>query len=377
MRHLLVITPLLPPAAGGGGIYTQLLVNGLLDNRSIKFATVLTEKYPGCPNLELLRDGSLQLIRFFPFRAGGVNKTWLSYFLYFLQNIQFLYIPILVKRLGITHLFIHSSFHNYPNLIWLTIYLIGKLMPSVKLVGDVRDPKLPVGRFSELYYYNKIICCSMNIEQYLSRDSNLVRKLVHIPIILDVKKVDERDIKSCKERYGLEAVQYIFNGSGVYKGKGTDLLLETAIHLRNMGQNICLVIAGKKRDWSRCYENAVESGVLKYIGTIPHKDVYCLAAGALMDINLSKVDSMPRASLEALMAGGKVLLPRGVPEFELACPDSVAISDRPDEIARQLVKMINEGEVQAYDMSPHYPDSVLRDYDQMMQALDEKNSRLP
>lgn len=365
--RVLVVTPLLPPAVGGGGVYTQMLVSGLVDRDLVDLASVLTEKYPGQPNIEILSNGSLKIYRLFPFRAGDVAKGMSRHFKYLLQNIQFLFLPVICRRLGVTHILVHTSFHNNPNLMWLAVRLVHALMPSVRLVADVRDPKLPVSRFAELYIYHKVICCSQNVMQYLAGDVKLVKKLVHIPIMVDVSKPTVEEVLSCKRRYGLEGVPYIFNGSGVYKDKGTDRIVETTIALRKMGKNICLVIAGKKRDWSPYYDNASAAGILKYIGAIPHKDVSCLSAGAEADVNLSHVDSMPRASLEALMAGGKVLLPRGIPEFDCECPSNVVVSDDPREIALQLAEMIGQVQPQGYDLSPHAPENVLLAYDRLFQ----------
>lgn len=364
--RLLVVTPLLPPAVGGGGIYTQLLVNGLVNRGFVELASVLTEKHPERPDVEILRNGSLKIYRLFPFRAGNAEKGVSRYFKYLVQNLQFLLLPIICKRLSITHIFVHTSFHNYPNLMWLAIRLVRVLMPAVRLVADVRDPKLPVSRFGELYQYHKVICCSQNVVQHLAGDVKLAGKLVHIPIIVDVNKPTEEDVRACKKRYGLEGIPYIFNGSGIYRDKGSDRLVDTTIALRKMNKNICLVIAGKKRDWSSFYENASATGVFKYIGAIPHKDVFCLSVGAEVDVNLSHVDSMPRASLEALMAGGKVLLPRGVPEFDRECPESVVASDEPKEVALQLIKIIGQAQPQKYDSSPHAPENVLLAYGELL-----------
>ena len=364
--RVLVVTPLLPPAAGGGGVYTQLLVNGLMDKGFVDLAAVLTEKHPDRPDVEVLRDGRLKIFRSFPFRAGAIQKGASRYFKYLKQNLQFLLLPVICKRLGITHIFVHTSFHNYSNLMWLAIRFVRIRMPAVMLVADARDPKLPASKFGELYQYHKVICCSENVVQHLAGDITLAGKLVHIPVIIDIDKPADEDVLACKRRYGLDAAPYIFNGSGVYKDKGTDRLVETVITLQKMGKNICLVIAGKKRDWSPYYERAAAVGVLKYIGTIPHRDVFCLSAGAEVDVNLSHVDSMPRASLEALMAGGKVMLPRGVPEFDRECPDYVVVSNEPKDIALQLIKIMGQKQLQNYDLSPHTPEKVLSAYGELL-----------
>lgn len=363
--RLLVVTPLLPPAPGGGGIYTQLLVNGLLDRQFVDYVAVLTEKHPECPDAESIRDGCLNILRRFPFRAGMSGRTFLRYFHYLLQNLYFLTIPWTAYRLRVSHLLVHSSFHNHPNLMWLTVRVMRVFMSSITLIADVRDPKLPKSRFSEITSYHYVVCCSENVFQHLATRSSLIDKLVTIPIVIDIKKPSDQEVLECKKRYELESVRYLFNGSGISKEKGIDQTLEVVKLLRDMGENVCLVVAGRKRDWSKRHDDAVRSGALRYVGTIPHRDVFSLASGAEIDVNLSRssVDSMPRATLEALVAGAKVLLPKGIPEFDRDCPTYVVASDDPTEIAKQMQDIISKSQFPSYDMKPHSPDNVLAQYD--------------
>ena len=361
----MVVTPLLPPAPGGGGVYTQLLVNGLLNLDIIEFAAVLTEKHPNQPDIELLRAGYLKIYRHFPFRAGIASKSFSRYFQYLYQNLQFLGIVLYVRKMGITHLLIHSSFHNHPNLMWLSMRLVRFFIPSVKQILDVRDPKLPPSKFEEVYLYQKVVCCSENVIQHFSGDASLTNKLVHIPIIIDINKPTEQEISDCKRRYGLDSFGYVFNGSGVSKEKATDRILEAVRELRKKMPDVCLVVAGKKRDWLSNYDVAEDSGLLRYVGIIPHQDVLCLSAGALVDVNLSHVDSMPRASLEALVSGGRVLLPRGVPEFDRDCPENVAVADDVESVTKQLLEIIQNNCHAKYDVSSHSPWPVLHAYGEL------------
>lgn len=359
----------MPPAPGGGGVYTQLLVNGLLNLGLVEFAAVLTEMHPNQPDVEFLCNGHLKIIRHFPFRAGVASKNFARYFQYLFQNLQFLGIVLHVKRMGITHLLIHSSFHNHPNLMWLSIKLVRFFAPSVKQILDVRDPKLPLSRFEEVYIYQKVICCSENVMQHFSGDSSLTNKLVHIPIIIDLNKPTEQEIADCKRKYGLDRLGYVFNGSGISKEKGTDRVFEAVRELRKKMPDICLVVAGRKRDWLTKYDVAEESGCLRYVGVVPHRDILCLSAGALVDVNLSHVDSMPRASLEAMVSGGRVLLPRGVPEFDRDCPEYVAVSDDAESVAEQLYKIILNNFSVKYDVTPHSPWQVLHAYGELFRNV--------
>jgi glycosyltransferase involved in cell wall biosynthesis len=363
--RLLAVIPLLPPSPGGGGIYMQLLVNGLLERQFVGYAAVLTEQCPGMPNVELLRDGNLKILRRFPFRAGVSGRSYLRYFQYLWQNLYFLTIPWTVYRLKISHLLVHSSFHNHPNLMWLTVRIMRTILPSVRLIADVRDPKLPESHFSEIYSYHSVICCSENVFQHMAKDHLLIDKLVMIPIVIDVRKPTAQEVLDCKKRYGLESVPYFFNGSGISKEKGIDKALDVVKLIKDIKKDLCLVVAGKKRDWSKDHTEATRLGVLRFVGTIPHRDVILLSAGSEADVNFSSVDSMPRATLEALAAGAQVLLPKGIPEFDRECSDYVVASVMPVEIAKQLQGILSRKQLPNYKMMSHSPDNVLALYNEL------------
>lgn len=342
-RNLLVITPLMPPAVGGGGIYTDLLAMQLLDKKCIDKVVVLTERFPGRGLKDVRSQGNYIIHRMFPFRAGVSGRDVFRYFKYLYQNLLFLLLPVLIKRYAISHVMIHSSFHNYPNFMKYAI----KLLTHVYLIVDVRDPKLPYKRFSELHAYNKVICCSDNVYLRLAADPVLRKKLITIPIPIDIRKPSEADIIGCKQKYGLLASRYVFSSSGIRTEKGVDLLLKVAAELRRQ-HDIYLVVAGKNRDTNSEHITAMHNGLLKFLGPIPYNDVLALSAGSEIDVNLSSVDSMPRASLEAIAAGARVLLPRGIPEFEKACPEFIAVSDDPVELAAQI------DTIRANDLHPRY-----------------------
>ena len=283
--NLLIVTPLMPPAVGGGGVYTTLLAHELLDRHLFEKVLVVTEKFPNQPGDDYQRHGRLYIKRLFPFRCGVPKKDWTSYIKYAYQNLQFYQITDLIRQHDINSLMVHNYFHNYVSLMgWFVRRFLAK--NSLKAICDVRDPRMSRKDFKRIYPYQKIICCSENIFQHFSQDPNLKEKLLLIPIISEISKPTSQEIKRCKVKYQLESVPYIFSSSGVYADKGTDTSLAIVQRLRSLGENYTLVIAGKKRDWTSGYQNAVDVGVLKYLGTIPHPEVLALTAGASINIHI-------------------------------------------------------------------------------------------
>ena len=372
--NLFIITPLMPPAVAGGGVYTSLLVHELLDRQVFEKIIVVTEKYPNLPVDDFQLENHLYIKRLFPFRCGESKKDLFSYVKYFYQNLQFFKLEHIIRKYRITHLLIHNYFHNYLSLMNIFVRYIKKKYP-VKAICDVRDPRISKKNFSRLYIYDKIICCSENVLLHFNPDQQLADKLVLIPIIVNLKTPSLQEITTIKIKYGLDSIKYIFNSSGIVEFKGISAALAVVEQLRNHGKNVILAIAGKKRDWTADYQRAADNGVLKYIGTIPHHEVLALSAGSSLYINLAKVgiDSMPRASLEAMMVGARVLLPQGVPEFEAACPEYVARSDNPDDLAQQVLEILSEPNSRLkYDYSVHAPDRVIPLYVKLFEKLDRQ-----
>jgi glycosyltransferase involved in cell wall biosynthesis len=362
----------MPPAVGGGGVYTTLLAHELLDRQASEGILVVTEQYPNQPVDDFQRAGQLYIKRLFPFRCGESKKDWTSYLRYAYQNMQFSLIGKLIQRYNIKIVMVHNYFHNYFSLMGIFIRYI-KRTYQVKVICDMRDPRISKKNFSRLYIYDKIICCSENVFLHLQPDPQIKNKLVLIPIIVKLNKPTLQEIQDCRIKYDLESLNYIFNSSGVYNDKGIPAALAVVERLRSKDKNYILVIAGKKRDWSPDYQRAAEAGILRYLGTIPHHEVLALSAGASLYINLAKVgvDSMPRASLEAMMVGAKVLLPQGVPEFEAACQEYVAKSDNLEELTQQVLEILKEPKINLkYDYDAHTPERVIPLYLRLFEELD-------
>lgn len=365
--NLLIVTPVYPPAIGGGAMYTQVLVNELLEQGLVNSVVVLTENHPDCPRgVQVLQAGRLHLVRLFPFRAGVASKDLLRYFKYGYQNLQFLLIPLMAHHYKITHIFVHSYFQNYLSSIGLAVKL-SSYTRKVKLIADIRDPKLPVTKLHRLYQYDDIICCSEGIYKHLSQNALISRKLKVIPIPISVSTPTSEDVETCKARFGLSSKKYIFNANGISKEKGIELTIEVVKRLRAQGEAVVLVVAGKKRDWNSSYEEVVNTGLLKYVGVLPNKDVLALSKGATLVINLSSVEGMPRSSLEAIAVGARVVLPPSVPEFDRSCPEDVAVSNCPIELASQALSILRQKHYHSnYDIGAHSPEKVIPKYLQLL-----------
>lgn len=357
----MIVTPFLFPSVGGAAIYYRLLLDKLTQCSEIASITVLTEASPARPTREVTHDGKVTILRYFPYRAGVEVSDWSRYLKYAVQNLNFLRIPRVCRAHGITHLLVHSSIHNHLSMMPLMLQHI-KRRGTIKLIADVRDPKMPQGRLHELSAYDGIIACSDSVWNMLSHRASLLPGTERIPVIIDVSRPSNHMIRSCLERFSLQGINYVFSANGISNEKGTSTLIQAITVLRAQGFEISLVVAGKKRDWSHWHDRAQEEGTLHYIGPVDQSDVFALSLGAAADVNLSTVEGMPRASLEAMAIGSNVLLPPNVPEFARYCPTLVVESTKPEEIALQIRGIIEDRGPQCYPIASHLPASVIRDY---------------
>ncbi len=371
--NIVYLAPVYKPAIGGGVVYIEMLSKYLCNQPNISGVSIITEKHPAVSNYEITLDGKTSVYRVFPFRAGRSRKTIVSYLGYLIQNIQFILIFRYLAQLNPDVVFIHSSFHNHVNWLNFGLRLFKLINTKTRLIADVRDPKLPLKRFKELYIYDDIVSCSENVSQHLSADSNLKSKIRLIPVPIERTVFSDEEISECLNRYNLQAGSYIFNGSGCSLEKGIKRLVRLIRVLRDVQHELKLVVAGKKRYWDSELEKAFAEGFFIYLGELSHDEVVKIASAASLDTNLSEVDSMPRHTLEVLAAGGNVLLPIGVPEFDRECPDFVAKSYDENLLAKQILSIIGSGERCDYDWFEHLPDQVFPLYLPLLEPVENEN----
>lgn len=364
--RIMYIAPVYKPAIGGGVIYLELLAKYLTDIKNSELI-ILTENHPKSNDIDRHNNANLKVVRLFPFRAGMSKKTLSSYIKYVIQNIQFIKIPFLIKKEKIDIVIIHSSFHNNINIISTPIKIMRMINKDVKIISDVRDPRLSIKNLNDLEIYDVIISCSDNVTSHLAQNTKIINKIhqVKIPIVVDDRFLSQNE--RTLQKYKLHSKKYIFNGSGLSIEKGIKQIFQVAKLLRIELPYISLVIAGRRRYWDKELEQAAKEGWFIFLDIISHDETIILARNSIIDINLSSVDSMPRHTLEAIAYGAKVLLPTGIPEFESCCSSFIAKdTSNINELTRQVKNIISNIDLPSYDISQHFPNNVFSSYDDII-----------
>lgn len=358
-----ILTPGFAPAPGGAANYTRMLAVHLARDTRTRRVEVYTEQYPGEQKLFSGLDGKLVIHRLFGYRAGRDVRDWRSYLDYARQNLSFLRMhDWLATDLDV--LLIHSQLHYNPTLLDAGLRRLRRARGAgLRLVMDVRDPLMPVSKKSSTELYDDIICCSLNTLGHMNEKVGTSRPTHLVPVPLEEVHMEDDEIKTALEKYGLAGRQFLLATNGMQRSKGIDLCLAVTRILRRQMPGLALVVAGRRRDWAPEYEAALAEGVLIYLGMIPNRELMAIAAGSTLHINPSPIEGLPRASLEALAVGAPVLLPPNVPEFEEYCPGLVARSADLDVLARQITAIIGQTDPkESYPVDRHYIGNVLEDY---------------
>lgn len=367
--NLMIVTPNYPPAVGGSAVYARILAEGSIDRNLVENVTVLTEAHPACPPEEIRDGGRLRLERRLPYRAGRPERSWRSYPAYAGANLQLLRLAWRPCRPGTVLLF-HGSLLRHPSILPL---ILGRLRRRQRnrprLVADLRDPLLGVRRQRHLRAFDAVIACSARVTASLRHGPACTGRVREIPIPFDTSATPAPD-PAVLTRHGLTPGGYVFWTNGISDAKNLGFALEAVRQLRARGRSVTLAVAGRCRDWTRFHTCAQAGGHLRYLGAVPHAQMPALYAGAGAVLNVSAIEGLPRACLEAIAAGAPVLLPPNVPEFAAACPDHLAAIRDPGMLATQIEAALDGRLGPApYPLERHASHSVLPQYAGLFQEL--------
>lgn len=364
--RLVIVTPIFPPATGGAATYYRLLCDALIQRQMVEHITVVTEAFPQQPASQNLNDGRLHILRIFPHRAGGTTSKARQYWLYALQNLQYLTLPRIVDTAAADVVLIHSSFHNQLNLLHM---ILPSLKRRARLIADIRDHQMPRANFGQMKSYSRIVACSHSVMSHLATDPTLASNAKYIPI--PQEPLTPPSAEACSimdERTALTNKAFILFAGLIKQDKGIDLLLDAYEILRTqMSDAPDLVLVGIGKDKALVARANQMSGV-RHLGPMNRQDLLTLLYRASLVVNLSSSEGMPRICLEAMALNRPVILPRHIPEFEQQAPDSVAASDdNPDVIAAQMRDTLVLEKKALYRIDQHHIDNVVGEYESLLQ----------
>ncbi len=302
--------------------------------------------------------GKIRVIRLFPHRAGGQMGKLSQYARYAIQNIQYWWLPRLVREANPDVVLVHSSFHNFYNLLTPVVRYIAT---SIPVIADIRDYHMPARRLSQLGSYHALIACSLNVLAHIKKQNGLAGRTVHIPVVQEKIDPIRPQAGVTLDKYKLIRNSYLLFAGLIKPEKGIDLLLKTYDVLRARGCSEQLLLVGLIKDVA-LLKRALKTPGVRILGAVSREELLDLMSCARMNINLSASEGMPRTSLEALALGTQTLLPKGIPEFERYCPQSVACASDPELVATQIENILAKRLQSDYPIEQHDPSAVLIQY---------------
>ena len=330
----------------------------------VKQIVVITERLPGQPNRGFCKLSGVEIVRVFPHRAGGQLSKLSQYMRYGIQNLLYASIPGLISKIQPDVVLVHSSFHNYFNL--LTPFL-RKISKQVPLIADVRDHQLPVTELGQLEIYDAIIACSLNVLRHVSLKESLTSRIKHIPVIQEDLGL-RRNAPASLKKHGLNDVSYMLFAGLIKADKGVNLLLEAYKVLCCRGRTEELVLVGQAKDL-KLVELALAIAGVRSLGPVPRDELLDLMSCSRLVVNLSGSEGMPRSSLEALALGVPVALPADIPEFEQHCHEHVIKSQNPEVVADDLERLLDHAASPRYPVSEHHVDHVCQMYGEIFENV--------
>jgi glycosyltransferase involved in cell wall biosynthesis len=363
--HLMIITPIFSPSTGGAAIYYDLLSRELLERGVVSQVTVVTEKTSGESEEHQVGKNACEVVRIFPYRASGTMGKVSQFFRYAIQNLQYGLLLRMIRERRPNLVLVHSSFHNYANLLSLTIRRVVRLVP---VIADVRDHEMPVGGLHQLEDYCAVIACSLNVIQHVSKRSEVASRIVHIPVLQREIDSPRMKLNETLEKQGIQGEKYLLFAGLIKREKGVQLLIDAYEKLRMLGYKGRLVLAGISKD-RELLQTALDARGISVLGGVDRSELLDLMAGSEMVVHLSRSESLGRVCLEALELGIKTLLPKGIPEFEEKCSEYVVRSSEPVEVARQMMKLLEWNDIPQYPIGDHHPNSVVPKYEELFSRV--------
>jgi len=361
--RLLIITPIFRPSVGGAATYYDLLSSGLIDAGIVDSVVIVTEAVPGQSSRTVECAGKLTVVRLFPHRAGTSMHLINQYAKYAAQNFTYFLLPKIVRSEEANIVLAHSSFHNHLGVYSRQIKRMKKYVP---VIADCRDQQLSVSRLWHLDIYDQIVAASQNVKAHLEQRAALHSRIRLIPVLQERLEFDDFDCGMLPSF--VEPGRFILFAGLIKAAKGLDLLLDSyAFYKQISGDPMVLVIAGEPKDKSIAKRAKGMKGV-RLVGSLARTQLLTLIKNAALNVSLSSSEGMPRACLEAIALGTRVLLPPGIPEFEKFCGNSIARSKDPRVIAEQMVRLLGEPPARGYPIENHAPEDVLNQYAKVFQS---------
>lgn len=348
---MIIVFPFGKPFPGGSAIYLDILldiVNRIVTEPITIISEAIDEKL-------IARKNYSNRLMYVPVQKYFIRKrTPLKPLFLALQVISLAYKIFKYSRHN-EIIWIHSAFFikNTP-LAFILKYI--KRFKRLNIVIDMRDPAIPSNRIRALKCFDRFVVCSEELRKNAIAEGIAEDCVQFIPVpVNDIAHSEFPVCSDVKNKYGIKN-RYVYNSNGINERKSFNELYDAWRGLIDAGYVVDLVISGNAvGDVARYSECNGDKGAFVYTGSLDHREVLSLIRCADLVPNPSKIEALPRMSIEACLLNRPVLLPGYISKF--AKLDGRFLWDN-DHAITKMIDLLGSGNTPNLDFSDYKVERV-------------------
>tara|TARA_B100001093_G_scaffold396581_1_gene383702 strand:- start:2297 stop:3400 length:1104 start_codon:yes stop_codon:yes gene_type:complete len=364
MRKCLLLCPIFEPYAGGGGQYFPFLRKAILPDCEFVSVDVITEYYPELPIISA--DDNGKIYRVLPRRDSKENKG--IFYNVFSFVLTYLFIIVIIVFLMWKNKYSDFIFTRYYRKFFYKFLAFIKKKNYVNIICDLRATLISTDKYDGLEISDFIICNSLAVFDQARSLASLRYKctLVKNPINFAVPDESDRNefLKLCNF-HDISDGYLLFVGQ-LLERKSIFEVIKAFYYTKQSHPELKLVIIGRNMLGRKVLDEINRVGAF-YLGELDRRLVLWFMAKSGLVLQPSKIEGIPRVTLEALYLKKKVVMASCVPEFVSSDPSFVAFDLSVVSLSNLIVKSHKRSDKPKYRVHSHDVKEVIPQYKRLFE----------
>ena len=351
-KKIIIITPIYQQSNGGASVYFNSITK-TLENR-YDF-TIISEKY---------EKNKQNYFGIFPKRGSLEYHNLFHKILIFLyENLTYLKLFYIISKVKPDIVHIHSSYFNNPNIFPL-VFIFCKFFYKAKYILDARDKMIKKYFHIFVYYFDNIICCSVDIKRIYGSilKEKYHYRITRIPVLIN--KITSFN-KSLIPKEILKK-KYIVYAGLIKSQKNVDLIVETFDELTSkQDKKLYLVLIGTVKNKKKYFYTKFKNEKIYYFKTMDNIKVQNIIKESALAINISGNEGVPQFCLESIANNKLLVLPPNIYEFNKYSKENVFNGSTKEELNTHIFKILNQKLYTNYPITKHFIENQISKYTQI------------
>lgn len=350
-NNLLLLCPVYEPHSGGGGQYFPLFIQIINKYKFFKKIYILTEYHPSKKIITF--EKNLIILRMLFQRDTVKQKNIINHYIFYFCNyfIMFILITFLIlfKRVRILH------FTRFLTLQFVFFLKIIKKLFNILIVLDMRtvtDSRKEISCLKKFNFLDLIISNSLSVKYQIDNIETIKNNNSYVvnPIELPRSKGRKNILKTSKNEFLFK--RYILFVGSIVNRKSIIEIVKAFMLIKNKIPNYKLIIIGRNIIGKSFLDLINKEKNILYIGEKPREITLDFIECSELVLQPSRIEGIPRVSIETLSLQKKILLPSCVPEFNEM--DFFLTNEiTPKSIAKKILELISSNKIPYYDCNKH------------------------